>query len=171
MKNEIKVYRTDDSDFFYKKTLLHCWNVKSKMDRKKLFASNDSTLEIMEYWIFCRAPRSVAAQLRTHEKKHGSYFWMGTARPDRTDAVQGEYSRDQIVPFVMKLTARALKEIAHYRMCRKAEKPTRDFLDELKLKIAEIEPYLADEMVPLCVFRGGICTEFQSCKNRKGPEK
>ena len=171
MKNEIKVYRMGDSDFFLSKTILHCWNVKSKMNRKKIFASNDSILEIPEYWIFCRAPRSVAAQLRTHEKKHGSYFWMGTARPDRADAVQGEYSRDQIVPFVMKLTARALKEIAHYRMCRKAEKPTRDFLDELKQKIAEIEPSLADEMVPLCIFRGGICTEFQSCKNRKGPEK
>ena len=171
MKNEIKVYKMGDSDFFLSKTMLHCWNVKSKMNRKKIFASNDSILEIPEYWIFCRAPRSVAAQLRTHEKKHGSYFWMGTARPDRADAVQGEYSRDQIVPFVMKLTARALKEIAHYRMCRKAEKPTRDFLDELKQKIAEIEPSLADEMVPLCIFRGGICTEFQSCKNRKGPEK
>lgn len=171
MKNEIKVYKMGDSDFFLSKTMLHCWNVKSKMNRKKIFASNDSILEIPEYWIFCRAPRSVAAQLRTHEKKHGSYFWMGTSRPDRADAVQGEYSRDQIVPFVMKLTARALKEIAHYRMCRKAEKPTRDFLCELKLKIAEIEPCLAEEMVPLCVFRGGICTEFQSCKNRKGPEK
>lgn len=171
MKNEIKVYKMGDSDFFLSKTMLHCWNIKSKMNRKKIFASNDSILEIPEYWIFCRAPRSVAAQLRTHEKKHGSYFWMGTARPDRADAVQGEYSRNQIVPFVIKLTARALKEIAHYRMCRKAEKPTRDFLYELKQKIAEIEPSLADEMVPLCVFRGGICTEFQSCKNRKGPEK
>ena len=164
MINEIEVFKIEQADDMLYKTLLHCWGVKSKMNKSKFFACNDSILEIPEYWAFCRAPRSVAAQLRTHEKKHGMYFWMGTARPDRTDAVTGEYSREQIVPFVLKLTARAIKEISHYRMCMKAEKPTRDFMADLKSAIAQFEPELAEQMMPMCQFRNGICTEFNSCK-------
>ena len=168
METTIEIYKVEQTDKLLKKTLQHCWNVDSKMSKSKLFASNDSILEIPEYWAFCHAPRSVAMQLRTHEKKHGMYFWMGTARPDRADAVKGEYSREQIVPFVMKLTAKAIKEISHYRMCMKAEKPTRDFMYLFQRKLSGVEPYLAGQMMSLCEYRGGICTEFNSCKTKKG---
>ena len=160
---KIKIKRIEQTFEEFAQTLKHCWGVNSKMDTRKIFASNDSILEIPEYYVYCKAPRSVAAQLRTHEKKHGMYFWMGTSRPDRKDALKGEYSRDQEVLFVMKLTARAIKEISHYRMCCKAEKATRDFMDALKAEFERVEPDLAAQMVPLCVYRGGICTEFNSC--------
>lgn len=164
----IEMYKVQESDAFLKKLLKHCWNVDSKMSKTKLFASNDSILEVPEYWCFCHAPRSVAMQLRTHEKKHGMYFWMGTARPDRADAVPGEYSREQMVPFVMKLTARAIKEISHYRMCKKAEAPTREFMEVFKRTLHGIEPALAAEMMPMCKFRNGLCTEFNSCQKKRG---
>lgn len=160
---KIEIVKIEQSDEMMQRTLQHCWGVESKMNKRKIYACNDSILEIPEYWCFCQAPRSVAAQLRTHEKKHGMYFWMGTGRPDRTDAIPGEYSREQIVPFVMKLTARAIKEISHYRMCRKAEEPTREFMALFRSTLAEIEPELAEQMMPLCDYRGGICTEFNSC--------
>ena len=161
---KIEIIKIEQSEEMLRRTMEHCWGVKSKMNKGKIFASNDSILEIPEYWCFCQAPRSVAAQLRTHEKKHGMYFWMSTGRPDRPDAVPGEYSREQIIPFVMKLTARAIKEISHYRMCGKAEKPTRDFMSLFKAELCQIEPELAKQMMPLCEYRGGICTEFNSCK-------
>lgn len=150
-----------------KSTMKHCWGVDSRMNLDRLFACNDSILEIPEYWLRAKAPRSVAAQLRTHEKRNGVYFWMGTGRPDRPDRVSGEYSREQIVPFCMKLTARAIKEISHQRLCRKAEETTRVFWSLVKEQMALVEPALAKEMVPLCVYRGGICTEFGSCKGAK----
>lgn len=162
MKIEIvKIVQTDE---MLRRTFEHCWGVKSKMNKRRIYACNDSILEIPEYWCFCNAPRSVAMQMRTHEKKNGMYFWMGTGRKDRTDRIPGEYSRDQIVPFVMKLTARAIKEISHYRMCRKAEEPTRLFMGEFQRVLSEIEPELAEQMMPMCKFRNGICTEFNSCR-------
>ena len=33
-----------------------------------------------------------------------------------------------------------------------------------RITLAEIEPELAEQMMPLCDYRGGICTEFNSCK-------
>jgi hypothetical protein len=164
---EIFIIKQQNNEAFLCETLRHCWGVKSNMKKSKLFASNDSILEIPEYYAFCKAPRSVAAQLRTHEKKHGMYFWMATARPDREDAVKGDYSREQEVNFVMKLTAKAIKEISHYRLCAKAEYPTRKFMLAFKEELRKVEPELAENMMPLCVYRGGICTEFNSCKNRK----
>lgn len=160
---EIKIIKIEQSDELLRQTLAHCWGVKSKMNKAKIFACNDSILEIPEYYAVCKAPRSVAAQLRTHEKKHGVYFWMGTGRTDRTDRIPGNYSREQIVPFVMKLTARAIKEISHYRMCSKAEKQTRDFMYAFQHELCNIEPELAKEMMPMCQFRNGLCTEFNCC--------
>lgn len=164
---EIFIIKQQNNDDLLSKTMKHCWGVESKMNKAKIFASNDSILEIPEYWAFCKAPRSVATQLRTHEKKHGMYFWMGTGRSDRADRIPGEYSREQIVPFVMKLTARAIKEISHYRMCTKAEYPTRVFMSRFQLELQEIEPELARQMMPLCQYRGGVCTEFNSCRKAK----
>lgn len=164
---EIEIVKIAQTDDMFKKTMLHCWGIESKMNKKKIFASNDSILEIPEYWVFAKAPRSVAMQLRTHEKKHGMYFWMGTGRKDRKDRIPGLYSREQIVPFVMKLTARAIKEISHYRMCGKAEMPTRKFMQLFKDKLCEVEPELAKEMMPMCQFRNGICTEFNCCHYNK----
>ena len=156
-----KIKQTED---MLKEVMRHCWGVESKMNKSRLFACNDSILEIPEYYAVCTAPRSVAAQLRTHEKKHGMYFWMATGRPDREDKADGEYSREQPVNFVMKLTARAIKEISHYRMCAKAELPTRIFMQLFQTELEKVEPELAKQMMPLCQYRGGICTEFNSCR-------
>lgn len=161
---DIEIVKVAQTDELLKRTLQHCWGAKGNLPKKKLFACSDSINEIPEYWIFCNAPRSVAMQMRTHEKKHGTYFWMGTARPDRADAVKGEYSREQIVPFCMKLTARAIKEISHYRLCMKAEESTRNFMYCFRRKMFDIEPDLAAQMMPMCQYRNGICTELNSCK-------
>jgi hypothetical protein len=160
----IELYKIEESDALLKKTIKHCWGRTSTAGKHRIFASSDSILEIPEYYAFCNAPRSVAMQMETHKKKHRFYLWMGTARPDREDAVSGEYSREQIVPFVMVFTARAIKEISYYRMCKKAEAPTREFMELLKSTLHDIEPALAEQMMPLCKYRGGICTEFNSCK-------
>ena len=162
----IKITKIEQTEEMLKETMLHCWGVESKMNKSRLFACNDSILEIPEYYAVCTAPRSVAAQLRTHEKKHGMYFWMATGRPDREDKADGEYSREQLVNFVMKLTARAIKEISHFRMCAKAELPTRIFMQLFQQELAKVEPELAKQMMPLCKYRGGICTEFNSCKRK-----
>ena len=162
----IKITKIQQTEDMLKEVMLHCWGVESKMNKSRLFACNDSILEIPEYYAVCTAPRSVAAQLRTHEKKHGMYFWMATGRPDREDKAQGEYSREQLVNFVMKLTARAIKEISHFRMCAKAELPARIFMQLFQSELEKVEPELAKQMMPLCEYRGGICTEFNSCRKK-----
>lgn len=160
---EIVVVKDNASEEALKGVLQHCWGVSSKMNKDKLFACSDSILELPTYYAYCTAPRSVAMQIETHKKKHGMYVWLQSARPDLKTAVKGEYSRDQEINFVIKLTARGIKDMSHYRMCNKAEAPTRKFMRLLKEKIAEVEPSLAKQMVKMCEYRNGICTEFNCC--------
>lgn len=162
----IEIHKIEQADEMLTKVLKHCWGAENRMSRKRLMGCSDSILEIPEYYAFCTAPRSVAMQLETHKKKHRFYMWMGTARKDRADAIKGEYSREQLVPFAMVFTARAIKEISHYRMCQKAEKPTRIFMNFLQLKLSAVDMELAKEMMPMCVYRNGLCTELNSCKKR-----
>lgn len=163
---KIEVIKNEMSNQILQKTLKHCWNVDSSMNMNKLFACNDSILELMEYWIIAEAPRSVCMQMETHKKIRGCYVWLESARPDYVSEKRPakEYSRSANINMVMKVTARGLKEIAHQRLCNKAELPTREFMKLLVEKIKEVEPCLASELVPLCIFRNGKCTEFNSCK-------
>lgn len=163
---KIEVIKNEMSNQILQKTLKHCWNVDSSMNMGKLFACNDSILELMEYFIFATVPRSVSMQMETHKKKYGGYVWLESARPDYVTKKRPAkpYTREEEINITMKVTARGLKDIAHQRLCTKAELPTREFMKLLVEKIKEVEPSLALELVPLCVFRNGKCTEFNSCK-------
>ena len=144
----------------------HCWDTKKLSDLNRLYASNDSILEIPEWLAICTAPRSVAMQLETHKKKHRFYLFMESGRPDRaTSEFQKAYSRQQEVRFAFLFTARAIIDIAHYRLCKKAEQPTREFMALLKDRLREDEPELARLLIPMCAFRNGLCTELHSCQN------
>ena len=141
----------------------HCWGAFSIPPKHRLYASNDSILEVEEFLALCEIPRSVAMQLETHKKKHRFYCWMYTARPDLPNLAKGEYSRDQMIHLAMVFTPRAIIEISHYRMCGKAEDKTREFMRLLRKEVERIEPELARQMMPMCAFRNGLCTEMHGC--------
>lgn len=159
---KIEVQPIEASFDMLKKCVNHCWknNVKSF---KRLYATNHSILEIPEFYITATVPRSVALQMETHKKKHGTYVWMASARPDRDEEASKNYSREQPVDLFMKVTSRGIIDISHYRMCMATEKPTRDFMFALRDKLIEIgHGDLAKHMRPICEYRNGICSELKS---------
>ena len=149
-----------------KEVLSFVWGAKGA-NIARLHAGNDSVNEIEEYLALCEIPRSVAMQLETHKKKHRFYSWMSSARPDLPSTLQGEYSRNQIVRFAMVFTVRGIIDISHYRMCEKAEEPTRRFMRLLRSAVKEIDEDVASHMMPMCAYRNGLCTEVRSCGKPK----
>lgn len=138
------------------------WGAK-KPNVERIHAGNDSVNEIEEYLALCDIPRSVAMQMETHKKKHRFYSWMSSARPDLPCKLQGEYSRTQMVKFAMVFTVRGIIDISHYRMCSKAELPTREFMGLIRKAMMDIDPDVAKLMMPMCAFRNGLCTEVRGC--------
>lgn len=61
------------------------------------------------------------------------------------------------------INAEALINMAHKRLCSKASKETREVVEALRDKIAEVDPALAQMMVRPCVANGLICHEPKSC--------
>lgn len=164
---KIEIYPIDESFLMLRECIRHCWGREVKsVDR--LYSTHDSTMEIPEFYIIATVPRSVAMHMETHKKKHGCYVWLSSARPDRDEEASKNYSRSQAVKMVMKVTARGLVDISHYRMCMKTEEPTRKFMDMVKEELARQGfGALADQMMRLCEYRNGICSEVLSCKTQK----
>lgn len=61
------------------------------------------------------------------------------------------------------INAEALINLSHKRLCNKASIETREIVGVIKEKIKTIDPELYKHLVPMCVYRGGICSEPKSC--------
>ena len=61
------------------------------------------------------------------------------------------------------MNAEELITIAHKRLCAQASKETRDIIRMICNKVVEVNPEFKDLLVPLCVYRGGLCEEFNCC--------
>lgn len=72
---------------------------------------------------------------------------------------------DRYTPVNLSLlvNAQALIDIAKLRLCNMAHKETIEVFEEIKRKVAEVDPDLASMMVRKCVYRGGICGESRCC--------
>lgn len=77
---------------------------------------------------------------------------------DRTEAPQGE-----LVSHIMSINAQELVFMAHKRLCGQASDETRAVMQEMCRQVIDKCPEFKDVLVPLCGYRGGICTEFNCC--------
>lgn len=62
------------------------------------------------------------------------------------------------------INADALINMAHKRLCMKASKETREIMSSIVEAIQPIDPDLAKHLVPMCIYRGGLCGEPRSCQ-------
>lgn len=77
---------------------------------------------------------------------------------DRTQAPQGE-----IVSHIMSINAQELVFMSHKRLCNQASKETRMVMQEIVNQVLKSNPEFKDVLVPLCKYRNGLCTEFNTC--------
>ena len=67
----------------------------------------------------------------------------------------------------MSLNAQELVFMAHKRLCNQASPETRAVMREIVDKVTEKCPEFKEFLVPLCEYRGGVCTEFYPCGYNK----
>ena len=73
------------------------------------------------------------------------------------------FDRRQPTDLAFIANAEALINMAHKRLCRMASIETRGVFERIKEEVKAVDPDLADHMVPMCVFRNGLCTEPKGC--------
>lgn len=139
-------------------------NEPSAEFKKKLLISEHSPIRLLEIdWTW----ENIKSWVSVHWTRHKHEKFVSTQRDDRKEH---EISRDDMpqgTPVVMDNYANAqqLIDIFRKRLCYQASPETREYAEDFKMAIREIEPELSDVLVPNCVYRNG-CPEFEMCKER-----
>ena len=67
----------------------------------------------------------------------------------------------------MSINAQELMFMARKRLCMQASPETRQVMQEICKQVIEVNPEFKEFLVPLCSYRGGVCTEFNPCGYNK----
>lgn len=144
-----------------KRMISHVFSLDSKSKLSRWYKAEHSPIRSQIFAILgTDIPYSVCMQMRTHDK-NGALFLIQSGRPDTGTA--SIHSRNAPRNIAIICNAQHLIDWSRKRLCCKAEKATRDFMFELKLKVSDIDLGLAECMMPNCQYRNGICVEFKPC--------
>ncbi len=112
---------------------------------------------------------SLASTIQYYRTITDIYYehWITTQRSDRTGVNRDESPQGSLVNHACEADAQALINISRKRLCYCASKETREAWQEIKNKVAFVEPEITSVMVKECVYRNGLCPEFKSCGHNK----
>lgn len=135
--------------------------------KRKLLMSEHSPIRELWFGIKMEIPYYVSVHLVRHHI--GVNHYVQTQRDDRTtDKVpRAEKPQGAMVSHIMSINAQELMFLARKRLCTQASLETREVVKEICKKVVEINPEFDGLLVPLCVYRGGLCTEFNPCGYNK----
>ena len=133
----------------------HDWKVK-------LLKSGHSPIRVLQFCFkLTDIPYWVSVHLARHV--HATPF-VSTQRVDRQD----KYDRNtapQNAPVTMcwYMNAEELITVAHKRLCMQASEETREIVQMICDEVVKASPEFEGLLVPNCVYRGGLCDEFNCC--------
>lgn len=129
---------------------------------RKILVAEHSPIRLVEYDVkITDAPNKVVQHLVRHHQ--GVEKFVGTHRTDRTGSNDIEVTRATPTSLWYAANAQGIINTSYKRLCRCAEKETRETWELVKKEMEKVDPLLADKMVPQCVRCGGKCPELKSC--------
>lgn len=131
----------------------------SKKFKREILISEHSPIRSMSIkWKWVNIPSWVA----THFSRHKWECFIKTQRTDRTGTDRNKMPQDAPVIMSGDANTQHLIDMARKRLCRMASRETRKYMEDLKKAIHEVQPEIADVLVPNCIYRCG-CPEMNGC--------
>lgn len=136
-------------------------NEPSVTFKKKILISEHSPIrDIIIKWFWEGMPHWVSV----HWVRHRWEKYVRTQREDRAGIPRSELSQEEPQNFTGEANIQHLIDTARKRLCYQASPKTREYMEDLKVAIKyDVDPYIADVLVPNCVYRGG-CPEPEPCE-------
>lgn len=129
--------------------------------KRKILMAEHSPIRLLEFDITLKdIPHFVAMHLVRH--KHGFEPFVATQREDRTGVPRNERKQTDLVNCQISLNAQALINVSRKRLCQCADKDTIKVWNAVREEVKKIDPIVASQMVPNCIYRG-FCPEIQGC--------
>ena len=130
-----------------------------KFKREILISEHSPIRSISIKWKWENIPSWVA----THFSRHKWECFIKTQRTDRTGTDRNKLPQDAPVIMSGDANTQHLIDMARKRLCYMASPETRKYMEDLKRAIHDVEPEIADVLVPNCVYRCG-CPEPNGCE-------
>lgn len=168
---EIKKHPTDEDWAWCKYCTLNTigkqiMNVPNDEWKHKLIGAEHSPLRELWFGIHMVIPYWISVHFVRHHI--GVNHYVQSQRNDRQDKYdRNKAPQDELVSHVMSINAQELIFMAHKRLCHQASPETRAVMQEIVKQVVEVNPEFKDYLVPLCKYRGGVCTEFYPCGYNK----
>ena len=129
-----------------------------KFKKSILIAEHSPIRDIRIKWKWSDIPSWVA----THWVRHKWECFVKSQRTDRTGIDRTKLPQDAPVDFVGDANAQSLIDTWRKRLCRQASPETRQYAEDFKAAMKEVEPEISNVLIPNCVYRCG-CPEMQNC--------
>lgn len=123
-----------------------------------VIAEHSPIRDIIFKWKWAGIPHWVGV----HYVRHKWECFVRTQREDRTGTPRSELTQVEPQDFTGEANTQHLIDTARKRLCYRAARETREYMEDLKRTIRVVEPEIADALVPNCVYRCG-CPEVNSC--------
>ena len=130
--------------------------------RKILIAEHSPIRDISVKWVW----HGIKSWVATHWSRHKFEKYIKSQRSDRTGIPRDKLPQDAPVDFTGEANVQALIDTMRKRLCRQSSPETRQYAEDFKAALHEIEPEIADVLTPQCVYRCG-CSEMKPCGNGK----
>ena len=104
---------------------------------------------------------NIKSWIATHWARHRFEKFIQTQRTDRTGIDRDALRQDAEVIFTGEANAQNLIDAWRKRLCTTAAAETRQYAVDFKKALYDVEPEIADALVPNCIYRGG-CPEMNT---------
>lgn len=126
----------------------------------KLYKAEHSPIRCKIFWIEMIGIPTFAS---VHFVRHnvGVSHFVKSNREDRS-SFTGDLGRETPVNHAMLINAQELINISRKRLCNQSHVVTKKIMRYIREAIRDIDPDLADRMIPDCIYRGECC-EIKPC--------
>lgn len=130
----------------------------SSFKKKILLAEHSPIRDIIFKWKWV----DIKSWITGHWVRHKWECFVKTQRSDRTGIDRNKLPQDAPVDFTGEANVQSLIDTMRKRLCYQAAPETREYAEDLKAVITEVEPEIGNVLVPNCIYRNG-CPEMSTC--------
>jgi thymidylate synthase ThyX len=133
----------------------------SKLLRDVLHARHSPVRVLNFAFLIEDIPSNIATHLARHV--HAVPF-VSSLRNDRQERMDGDNApRNTPVDMIFYCNAEELMTFANKRLCGRAAKRTQQVARMMCDEAEKAMPELSGDLVPMCIYHGGVCHELESC--------
>lgn len=138
-------------------------NEPDKTWKRKMLESEHSPIRSLWFAFRLEIPYWVSVHLVRHGI--GCEHFVQSQRDDRNnnEIPREEKPQGEMVTHILYINAQELMFMARRRLCGKASVETRYVMSEIARLVIKSNPEFVGLLVPMCVYKGGHCSEFEPC--------